>query len=206
VNLNAGGGSERLALTTLEALRELGYIVDIVTFSYPQWDKIIDTYGLLQIDENVGHIEVLDDIESLLDRCSTNTMAATKSYQLIINTHGDLLPYYNPSESSGSEAKVITYCHYPVLPGLIAKRKYNFFRITSKCKFGHLNESDTCMDGVAYRELQIYNQMIKGTTILTNSYFSQGAIRSLYNGVEPTVLSPPVDVETFRNVLQRFPR
>jgi hypothetical protein len=63
VNLNAGGGSERLALTTLEALRELGYIVDIVTFSYPQWDKIIDTYGLLQIDENVGHIEVLDDIK-----------------------------------------------------------------------------------------------------------------------------------------------
>jgi glycosyltransferase involved in cell wall biosynthesis len=206
VDLNSGGGSERLALTTLETLKESGYVVDIVTFSYPQWHKIKNTYGLNQINENVREIEVVDDIGSLLDSCFTDKSSEDKKYQLIINTHGDLLPYYKPSEYLSGSTKVITYCHYPVLPSLIAQRKYNFFRLTSKRKFGHLSESDRSMDSVALRALDVYNQMIKGTTLLTNSYFSQRAIKSLYADVEPAVLSPPVDVQTFRSVLQRFPR
>jgi hypothetical protein len=206
VDLNSGGGSERLALTTLEALKESGYVVDIVTFSYPQWNKIKNTYGLNQINENVREIEVLDDISSLLDSCFTDISTGAKTYHLVINTHGDLLPYYNPSECMSGTTRVITYCHYPVLPSLIAQRKYNFFRLTSKQKFGHLSESDGSMDAVAFRSLDVYNQMIKGTTVLTNSFFSQRAIKSLYAEVEPAVLSPPVDVQTFRSVLQRLPR
>ena len=204
VDLNSGGGSERLALTALEALRESGYIVDIVTFSYPQWDKIRNTYGLYKINENVREIEVIDDIASLLDSCFTDVSSDAKKYQLVINTHGDLLPYYDPSESLSSA--YITYCHYPVLPSLIAERKYNFFRLTSKQKFGHLTESDRSMDGIVFRALDVYNQMIKRTAVLTNSFFSLRAIKLLYTDVEPTVVSPPVDVQTFRSVLQRFPR
>jgi alpha-1,2-mannosyltransferase len=206
VDLNSGGGSERLALTTLETLKESGYIVDIVTFSYPQWHKIRTTYGLHQINENVREIRVHDGITSFLDTCFTDKSSDVKTYQLVINTHGDLLPYYNPSECLSGTTKVLTYCHYPVLPSLISQRKYNFFRLTSKGEFGHLSESDPSMDAVAFRALDVYNQMIKGTTVLTNSFFSQRAIKSLYADVEPTVLSPPVDVQTFRSVLQKFPR
>jgi glycosyltransferase involved in cell wall biosynthesis len=57
--------------------------------------------------------------------------------------------------------------------------------------------------GVPSSEVVFY-AVVRG--ILTNSYFSQRAIKSLYADVEPTVLSPPVDVQTFRSVLQRFPR
>ena len=90
-DLNAEGGSERLAITTIELLNEMGFGVDVQTYealdveklenNFGQWKikirkiKKLNLLSLLQSEENAGHDS---------DDCN---------YDLIINTHGDLLPY-----------------------------------------------------------------------------------------------------------------
>jgi hypothetical protein len=39
-DLNAGGGSERLAATTIETLTEIGFNVDLATFTMPDMVKV----------------------------------------------------------------------------------------------------------------------------------------------------------------------
>ena len=47
----------------------------------------------------------------------------------------------------------------------------------------------------------LHDLMMRKTVVLTNSEFSKRAIKQLYkNEVRPLVLSPPVDVEAFRNM------
>src|SRR5215203_1912600 len=70
-NLNAGGGSERLALATIELLNEMNFVVDLATLKKPNlkeaekdfgsntsnlWRfnqiEILDIYSLLNLEEN----------------------------------------------------------------------------------------------------------------------------------------------------------
>jgi hypothetical protein len=45
-DLNAGGGSERLAATTIETLAEIGFNVDLATFTMPDMVKIQRPFGI----------------------------------------------------------------------------------------------------------------------------------------------------------------
>ena len=45
-DLNAGGGAERLAADSLEALNELAVSVDLVTFSKPNWNQRERIFGI----------------------------------------------------------------------------------------------------------------------------------------------------------------
>jgi hypothetical protein len=55
------------------------------------------------------------------------------SYDIIMNTHGDLLPFYekhndNDSAIKGKKSKInLTYCHYPLLPYQIRNGMYRTF-------------------------------------------------------------------------------
>jgi glycosyltransferase involved in cell wall biosynthesis len=51
-----------------------------------------------------------------------------------------------------------------------------------------------------YRVLSTYHLMMKNTIIVTNSQFSKRAIENYYGKVVLSILSPPVDVETYRKV------
>jgi hypothetical protein len=44
-DLNAGGGSERLADTTIETLNEIGFIVNLATFRMPDMVNIQSTFN-----------------------------------------------------------------------------------------------------------------------------------------------------------------
>ena len=44
-DLNAGGGSERLTITMIEALNEMGFNIDLETITTPDWDQIRKWYG-----------------------------------------------------------------------------------------------------------------------------------------------------------------
>jgi hypothetical protein len=45
-DLNACGGSERLAVTTIETLAEIGFHVDLATFTMPDVAKIQRLFGI----------------------------------------------------------------------------------------------------------------------------------------------------------------
>ena len=44
-DLNAGGGSERLTITMMEALNEMGFNIDLETITVPDWNRIKKWYG-----------------------------------------------------------------------------------------------------------------------------------------------------------------
>ena len=134
-NLNAGGGSERLAFATIELLNEMNFVVDLATLQKPNlkqvekdfgndtsylWKfnhiEILDMYSLLNL-ENIESMNRIDNINSKKNGGITNKISSNKSalndddedYDLIINTHGDLFPYYTGDSNSNCNNNVRKY-------------------------------------------------------------------------------------------------
>ena len=214
-NLNAGGGSERLTIATIEALNEMGFVVDVETCTPLEIENLENSFG--QLDISINQAKKLD-LLSLLQLGKDIGEVDTYNYDLIINTHGDVLPYlYQNSNNNCSTCKtnvsdnsnilhtkktvMVTYCHYPMLPYCVKTREYtNFLR--KYIKFAETkgsNIDNTIIDKLLSNAHLLYDKMMTNTIILTNSEFSKRAIKLLYKNIEePIVLSPPVDVETFR--------
>jgi alpha-1,2-mannosyltransferase len=214
-NLNAGGGSERLTIATIEALNEMGFVVDVETCTPLEIENLENSFGHLNM--NIKQVKQLD-LLSNFSNLDTNASNYDSYYDVIINTHGDVLPYlYQNSNNNCSTCKtnvsdnsnilhtkktvMVTYCHYPMLPYCVKTREYiNFLR--KYIKFAETkgsNIDNTIIDKLLSNAHLLYNKMMTNTIILTNSEFSKRAIKLLYKNIEePIVLSPPVDVETFR--------
>jgi hypothetical protein len=63
-DLNACGGSERLAATTIETLAEIGFQVDLATFTMPDMAKIQRLFGI-----NLGSIrKILFTVKTIMFR------------------------------------------------------------------------------------------------------------------------------------------
>ncbi|MEM3095312.1 MAG: hypothetical protein QXX64_06715, partial [Nitrososphaera sp.] len=133
-DINAGGGSERLAIITIGLLAEMGFKVDLASFKKPDIKQLKRDFGDIvdSVDINPVHLDLFSMIglTNAIDnpsRVSTeskkgsqDTYGNDSDYNLIINTHGDLLPYYNRSKASdGDKKRIITYCHFPIVPQLI---------------------------------------------------------------------------------------
>ncbi|GEM_PF-199079 len=238
-NLNAGGGSERLAFATIELLNEMNFVVDLATLQKPNlkeaekdfgngtshlWKfnqiEILDMYSLLNIKEiirgnkkeknkNINY--EYNEINNKLNKSRFND----ENYDLIINTHADLFPYYNVNreykknythQENGNKSKInmkskspirITYCHYPLVPQFIKEKDYSLLEKF----FDSFNEfPQKIKDMIAGKMLERYNQMMNNTFILTNSKFSKQAIEKIYgiNNVEATIIYPPVDIDKFK--------
>lgn len=238
-NLNAGGGSERLAFATIELLNEMNFVVDLATLQKPNlketeqnfgndashlWKfnqiEILDMYSLLDLEEirkNKKDKKSSNEDNNEINNKTNKSRYNDKDYDLIINTHGDLFPYYNVNKEhnnknyflqmnqkkenktnikSRSPTIKITYCHYPLVPQLIKRNDYSFLEIF----FESINEfPQKIKDKIATKILEKYNQMMKNTFILTNSKFSKQAIEKIYgnDSVEATIIYPPVDVSKF---------
>jgi glycosyltransferase involved in cell wall biosynthesis len=188
INLNARGGSERLALATIMALKEIDDIdIDLTTFQKPDLNKIQKTcgkIGLLAL-RSIKTVNIIRSIE---------TVRLKKDYDLTINTHGDMLPF---SQKDFSKNNAITYCHFPIAKYLIDVENE---------EYGRLLYGLRCSNILDYREnlhsaRNMYFDMMKTSNVFTNSEYSRKAIRKTFD-IDSTVLSPPVDVDLFRkNVL-----
>jgi glycosyltransferase involved in cell wall biosynthesis len=220
-NLNAGGGSERLAVATIQALNELGFMVDVETCT-PLGIKNLNKF-LGPLDLTIRQLKKLDILSLLRSKQAKIDSDDGDNYDLVINTHGDLLPYFyqdNTNNPTGLNtfltdhktvnkkgALMVTYCHYPLVPYLVENGDYKRFL----CKYIKIsNEPRTSLDSFSHYSIidklpsnacSLYDLMMRNTVVLTNSEFSKRAIKQLYkNDVQPMILSPPVDVEAFRNI------
>jgi glycosyltransferase involved in cell wall biosynthesis len=220
-NLNAGGGSERLAVATIQALNELGFMVDVETCT-PLEIKNLNKF-LGPLDLTIRQLKKLDILSLLRSKQAKIDSDDGDNYDLVINTHGDLLPYFyqdytnNPTGMNTflTEHKtvnkkgtlMVTYCHYPLVPYLVENGDYKRFLYkyikisndprTSLDSFSHYSVIDKLLSNGCL----LYDLMMRNTVVLTNSEFSKRAIKQLYNNdVQPIILSPPVDVKAFRNV------
>lgn len=196
-DLNVCGGSERLAATTIETLSQSGFNVDLATFTIPDVAKIQRQFGI----NLTGRIRKIHftNLYSILNIERESIDVNTDSYDIVMNTHADLLPFYenhndNDMTIKGKKSKInLTYCHYPLLPYQIRNGLYRTFLEKYMPDISSLS-----LDKLFAKASSQYNLMMKNNTILTNSNFSAKAIKQLYHNVDPVVLSPPVDIDKFR--------
>jgi alpha-1,2-mannosyltransferase len=187
INLNARGGSERLVLATIAALKEIDDIdIDLTTFQKPDVDKIERTYGkrgLLSL-RKIKTVNIIRSIESA---------RLKKEYELSINTHGDMLPF---SQKGFSKNNAITYCHFPLAKYLIDVKNEEYGRLLYGLRCSNIPDYRENLDAAR----NTYFDMMRNSTVFTNSEYSRKAIRKTFD-IDSTVLSPPVDVDLFRKVV-----
>jgi glycosyltransferase involved in cell wall biosynthesis len=182
ISLNARGGGERLAVATIKAISSMGIDVELSTIEKPDMALIRLAYGT-GIDGDVKKIRTLNILQKYSPR----------NYSLTVNTHGDMLPFYH---KDFTKKNAITYCHYPIASYLIDCGDPDYSAILQNmCLLGMTPASHNAYyDAVR----SAYIEMMLNSTVLTNSEFSRKAIFKTF-GVDSSVLSPPVDVDIFRN-------
>ncbi len=218
-DINAGGGSERLAIVTISLLGEMGFKVDLASFKKPDVGQLKRDFGDIvdSVDINPVHLDFFSIIglkniaaENSLDistasgkGSSSDAYGGDGDYVLIINTHGDLLPYHDRSNAADSDKKrIITYCHFPIVPQLIEENHdRGYMRFIKKWIGTEGVKEGDLQQKVLENISKTYDSMMRNTTIVTNSNFSKRAIEERYGtAVKTIVVYPPVDVEKFRDI------
>lgn len=226
-NLNPCGGGERFTLVTMNAVAEMGMEVDLTTLENPNFSKLDNAFGkdLTSIMKQLRKINVL----RMFDQKSIDSNISDNDYDLIINTHGDIDPYYSPKLS---KAKTITYCHYPSAKSFIESKDLNYFQYhlkfnrirppSLKSALGPNNpanrphtsylstvtnraDPESTINSLEKKDCYIkwvketYEKMIRNSFLITNSEYSRRAIIEAYGIDDIIVLSPPVAVNNIRD-------
>jgi glycosyltransferase involved in cell wall biosynthesis len=187
----------------MQAISDMGMDFDITTYSEPNLSKSINTYGkdLVSVIKKAKKVEVVSSFNE------TNNKARKDQYDIYINTHPDLFPYYRDFFSKDN---AIVYCHFPMANQYIKSRNLEYMirdlriinqdghrRTKSSTDNSKNVEQDRCFKEVE----QCYENLMTNSTIITNSEFSQSSILKAFNGKikKVHIIRPPVDTEAFRN-------
>jgi alpha-1,2-mannosyltransferase len=207
-DLNPCGGGERLTLVTMQAILEMGIDIELTTLEKPNITKLENAYGkgIASIIKSIKKVNIL----RLLDEQSINNIMK-EGYDIIINTHGDIVPYYN---KSFSKKNAITYCHYPSAKFFIQSENKAYLEkhlkiaraSSSNSLTSDLDQHNTQNNIVDFNKKRYlewlkdaYDNLMKNSTILTNSDYTRKAIFKTYGIDSAIILNPPVYVDTFRN-------
>ena len=215
-DFNPCGGAERLSLVTMQALLEKGIDFDLTTLTSPDMSKLENSYGknLVSVMKSINKINVINIMEEL--RQQEQEDHKDYDYDITINTNGDAAPYYH---SSFSKDNAITYCHFPSTKYHIDSENIEYL----KTDLGMTERSNSFFDSMEHEgindpknyktKLQLsrkkeyfeiikygYWNLMKNSTVITNSEFSRRAIVNALGLYNIHILSPPIDIETFRNV------
>jgi len=188
ISLNTCGGSERLAITVMQALSRIGIQFDLTTFEKPNMFKLDTAYGkaVASVIQGIRKVNVLQSLEKV---------DIKKHYDLTINTHGDMLPYFS---SDFSKNNSITYCHFPLVKYLINSKDPEYTRFLNSAILATTTNTDHSSRKRFQSAQTAYIHMLRNSTVLSNSEFSCKVIQKAF-GIDSILLSPPVDVDFFRN-------
>ena len=215
-DFNPCGGAERLSLVTMQALLEKGIDFDLTTLKSPDMSKLENSYGknLVSVMKSINKINVINIMEEL--RQQQEEEHKDYDYDITINTNGDAAPYYH---SSFSKDNAITYCHFPSTKYHIDSENIEYL----KTNLGMTERSNSFFDSMEHEgnnnpnkfqnKPQLsrrkeyfkiikygYLNLMRNSTLITNSEFSRRAIVNALGLYNIYILSPPIDIETFRNV------
>jgi glycosyltransferase involved in cell wall biosynthesis len=219
-DFNPCGGAERLSLTTMQALLERGIDFDLTTLKSPDITKLENSYGknLVSVMNNIKIINVINIIEELRKQQQQQQVKDHEdyNYDITINTNGDAAPYYHPSFSKDN---VITYCHFPSTKYHIESENIEYLKtdlgMTERSNnFSEINDHKYINNPKNYKTILQFSRrkeyfeilkygywnLMKNSTVITNSEFSRREIVNALGLDNIYVLSPPIDIETFRNV------
>jgi alpha-1,2-mannosyltransferase len=189
-NLNARGGGEKVCVTVMELLHELGHEIHLVTVSPPDWENIKKGFGKSVHSEKVYSLFPMKlKFFGIYQRLLTVIPALRLNVDLLINTHGDVIPYFLPKKNVPS----LYYCYFPVVALIRKEYPSKYSRGFWRAYFE------------PYRLLinvLMSKAMKTATKVITLSKFSQNAIMSIF-GVKADIVYPPVDVETFNKAYRK---
>ena len=215
-DLNPCGGGERLTLVTMQTLSEMGIDFDLTTLKSPDLSKLQNAFGknLVSPIKRIKHINIVNMMRLLLEE-EQQSKEISYDYDITINTHGNWVPYYH---SHFTRYNAITYCHFPSAKYHIESENTSYLEKDLGIKvLSYINNDDnTVSDTTKANESAPYPlkskkewfnilkyaywNLIKNSTIVTNSEFSRRAIVEAFGIDQVYVLSPPIDIDTFRNV------
>ncbi|HEU4824685.1 MAG TPA: glycosyltransferase [Nitrososphaeraceae archaeon] len=213
-DFNPCGGAERLSLITMQALLEMRIDFDLTTLKSPDIPKLENSYGknLVSVMKNINKINVINIMEEL--RQQQEKDHEDYNYDITINTNGDAAPYYH---SSFSKDNAITYCHFPSTKYHIESENIDYLKTDLGMTEGSNVFSDNkdyegnpknCKTKLQFSKRKEYFEILKygywnlmrNSTVITNSEFSRKAIVNALGLDNIYILSPPIDIETFHNV------
>jgi glycosyltransferase involved in cell wall biosynthesis len=215
-DFNPCGGAERLSLTTMQALLKMRIDFDLTTLTYPDIPKLENSYGknLVSVMKSINKINVINIMEEL--RQQQEGDHKDYNYDITINTNGDAAPYYH---SSFTKENAITYCHFPSTKYHIESENIDYLKtdlgmtershVFSENKdYEDINNPKNYKTKLQFSKRKEYFEILKygywnlmrNSTLITNSEFSRRAIVNACGLDNIYILSPPIDIETFRNV------
>ncbi len=186
--LVARGGGEFLAINTIEAAKEAGHEVWLVSNDRSLKDIIMssqEAYGKTpSIDRHIrpafgllSRFGKFSLYQRILVTLTAGRLLSKGAVDLVINTHGDMIPFT-------LKGRYILYCHYPTSVAIMESPRYRHFPLNLYAK--------------PYAWL-LRRWRPKGTEIiLANSRFTKRKIKEVW-GVDSEILYPPVDIQTFWN-------
>src|SRR5919199_52589 len=217
-DLNPCGGSERLTLVTMQTLLKMGIDIDLTTFKSPDLSKLQNAFGknLVSPIKRIKHINIVNMIQLLQEEEEEQqSKEISYDYDITINTHGNWVPYYH---SHFTRYNAITYCHFPCAKYHIESENTSYLEKDLGIKVLPRDDNDdyTVSDTTKANEpapdslkskkewfnilKYAYWNLIKNSTIVTNSEFSRRTIVEAFGIDQIYVLSPPIDIDTFHNV------
>jgi glycosyltransferase involved in cell wall biosynthesis len=215
-DFNPCGGAERLSLTTMQALLKMRIDFDLTTLTYPDIPKLENSYGknLVSVMKSINKINVINIMEEL--RQQQEGDHKDYNYDITINTNGDAAPYYH---SSFTKENAITYCHFPSTKYHIESENIDYLKtdlgMTERSHVFSENKDYEDINNPKYYKTKLqfskrkeyfeilkygYWNLMRNSTLITNSEFSRRAIVNACGLDNIYILSPPIDIETFRNV------
>ena len=182
-SLNSCGGGELLSLTVAKTLKERGYEITYYTTQKTDWNYVKSVLGIsFKPDHEKCVFKVKIPYFGIYQRLITGFLSnAIKECDLVINTHGDVMPFVNAD---------ITYMHYPTF-SLWYESPVNVKYLKSLFWRSYF---------IPYYTIQKY--LVKRTTciILTNSKFSQKAIWK-HVGKKSIVVYPPINIKPYTKLV-----
>lgn len=178
----------------MEALSLLGEKFEITTsrnISFPRLEKAFGIQRIRRILPYIVKVNIID-----LPRLYPENDSDSR---VVINTHGDVLPFYEPSFSRHN---ALTYCHFPVFSQMTKNDDISYLKYLCQC--GVISESvinnlDACAL-ISKRFHEQYRLMLTKSLVVTNSNFSKKSIEDSAS-IDSVILLPPVNVDEFRTSL-----
>lgn len=194
IDLNPCGGAERVAIATIQALVDMGMDVYLTSVRRPNLKRLEYAFG----EHAIRHMY---KIKMSVDFAHSNN----NSYDLIVNTHGDMLPYWR---HDAKKVPAMVYCHFPLAKYIIDFGDSRYLSLIQAFNKTYQNDHDAIVeDSVTDKQMQhklsssylkkTYEKMLRNSMVITNSEFSRRAIQKCF-GIDATIVFPPVDVDTFR--------
>ena len=185
--------------------------------------------NLVSVIENIDNIYVVNILDLLQRQKKQQEDYPEYNYDITINTNGDAAPYYHSSFSNDNaitychfpstkyhiQSESVDYLKTDL--GMTAEEDPNNFsdnngvdeatiannlqyckaKIHFSTKTGRRTRTkQECYEAIEYG----YSNLMRNSRVITNSEFSRRAITNAFGLSNICIISPPIDIETFRNV------